>query len=135
MALRVIGVLEGERGEVDAAVAHCREAVDLAPAPHHRALATAYLALTLFEVGRTGEAISAGLEGSTQAERAGFESSFGAYLRAVAADGMIRTGRWDEAGPVLAGAAATRPMTIAAIRTDAARTVLAARRGDLDRAR
>src|SRR5690606_704932 len=65
MALRVIGVLEGERGEVDAAVAHCREAVDLAPAPHHRALATAYLALTLFEVGRTGEAISAGLEGST----------------------------------------------------------------------
>jgi len=135
MADRILGAIAVHRGDLDDGIALCRRSVAEADAPHRRALANAYFAQMLFDVGRTREAIDVARGGATEARRAGFETSFGAYLVGVAAQGLIRLGRWSEADAVLAGAAGLPLAAILAIQVEAAGVVLAARRGDLDDAR
>ncbi len=135
MAMRVLGVLEAQYGRLDDGVERCRTAVDLVREPHRQALASAYLALTLLEVGRTAEAITVGRDGAAAAQRAGFESSFATYHWGIAAHGYVRLGQWSEADAVLRDAAGIESTTVGAIQLTAARATLAARRGDLVEAR
>ena len=135
MALRVLAVLDVQYGRLDDAIRHGRTSIELAGEPHWRALSTAYLALGLSDVGRTAESITLALDAAAESQRAGFETSFAAYLWGVAAHGYIRLGEWAEADTVLAPAAGIDAIPIAAIQLDAAAATLAARRGDLDTAR
>jgi ATP/maltotriose-dependent transcriptional regulator MalT len=109
--------------------------VDAAVEPHRRVIALTYLALTLLDVGRTEEAVTLALDSAAECQRAGFETSFGAYLSGVAVEGLTRLGRWAEADTVLATTAGIEPVNVAAVELDTAGAVLSARRGDLDRAR
>jgi DNA-binding NarL/FixJ family response regulator len=130
MALRVLGVLDAQHARFHDAVEHCRMSLEIVSEPHRRALSSAYLALTLLDLGRTEESITVALDGAANAQRAGFESSFAAYLWGVTAHGSIRLGRWDHAHATLALAAGIDARPVAAIQLDAAAATLAARRGD-----
>ena len=133
-ALRVLGVVETLTGEFDVGLEHCRAAVDVNLAPHRWALANAMLAMILFDVGQTEDGLSVAQDGVAVSQRAGFESSFGTFHAGVAARGLVRLGRWDEADLVLASVASIESTPIGAIQLDAAAATLAARRGQLDAA-
>ncbi|HEX7097427.1 MAG TPA: response regulator transcription factor, partial [Acidimicrobiales bacterium] len=105
------------------------------PAAHRRALAAAYLSLTLLDTGRTEDAVATALDAAVDAQVAGFESSFSTYFAGLAAHGLIRLGRWSDAHAVLATVAGLEPIPVAAIQLDSAAAILAARRGELDEAR
>jgi DNA-binding NarL/FixJ family response regulator len=128
-ALRVLGVVETLAGNFQVGLDHCRAAVDEELTPHRWALASAMLAMTLFDVGQTEEGLSVAEDGVARSQRAGFESSFGTFHAGVAARCLVRLGRWDEADNVLAGVASLESTPIGAIQLDAARAPLAARRG------
>jgi DNA-binding CsgD family transcriptional regulator len=98
--------------------------------PHRQALASAYLALTLFDIGRTGEAVTVAVDSAAAAQRAGFETSFAAYHWGIAAHGYIRLGQWADADAVLRDAAGVDATAVGAIQLAAAAATLAARRGD-----
>jgi DNA-binding NarL/FixJ family response regulator len=134
MALRVLGVLEVMRGAFDDAIAHCEAAVAEPVTPHRRSLAVAYLAMVLLLAGRAGDAVDVGLDGAAVAQRAGFESTFGAFLAGIAAQALIRLGRWDEAEVVLGDFAGVDAVPIGAVQVCIAGALLAARRGDFERA-
>jgi DNA-binding CsgD family transcriptional regulator/tetratricopeptide (TPR) repeat protein len=130
MAMRVLGVLDAYHGKLDDAVERCRAAVDMVVDPHRQALASAYLALTLFDTGRTGEAVTVAVDSAAAAQRAGFETSFAAYHWGIAAHGYIRLGQWADADAVLRDAAGVDATAVGAIQLAAAAATLAARRGD-----
>ncbi len=132
--LRVLGVVESLAGKVEVGVAHSREAVDDQLSPHRWALANAMLAMILFDVGQTKEALSVAQDGAAMSQRAGFETSFGTFHYGVAARCLVRLGRWNEADTVLAGVASLESTPIGAIQLDAAAAPLAARRGRLEAA-
>ena len=132
--LRVLGVVEVLGGDPEAGLEHSREAVDGSLLPHRWALANAMLAMILFEAGLTEDALSVAQDGASVSQRAGFETSFGAFHAGVAARCLVRLGRWDEADLVLDGAASLESTPIGAIQLDAAAAPLAARRGRLEAA-
>ena len=132
MALRVLGVLEALNGQVEDALAHCEQSVNEPVAPHRRSLAVAYHGIALTTIGRPLEAIGVTLDGAADAQRAGFESSFGAFLTGAAANALLRVGRWDEADVVLAGMAGVDPVPVGVVQLSTAAAVLAARRGDYE---
>jgi DNA-binding NarL/FixJ family response regulator len=130
----VLGVVEALAGDLDAGLEHSRAAVATDLVPHRWALANAMLAMILFEVGHTEEALSVAQDGATLSQRAGFETSFGTFHAGVAARCLVRLGRWTEADLVLGGAALPDSTPIGAIQLDAAAAPLAARRGQRDAA-
>jgi DNA-binding NarL/FixJ family response regulator len=134
MAQRIAGALEALRGDIDGGLARCREAVDLVDTPHRRALSVAFLAMLLLDVGRYDDTVRVALDGAAEARRAGFETSFGAFLDAIAVFGLVRLGRWDEADAILQEVAGLEPMPIAAVGLGSAGAQLAARRGESERA-
>jgi hypothetical protein len=93
-------------GELDLGLGHCRAAVDNTIAPHRWALANAMLAMVLFDVGDTEQALSAALDGAAVSQRAGFDTSFGTFHLGVASRCLVRLGRWSEADSVFASVAA-----------------------------
>jgi DNA-binding NarL/FixJ family response regulator/tetratricopeptide (TPR) repeat protein len=131
-ALRVLGVVEVLEGDLDAGLEHSRAAVDASLAPHGWALANAMLAMILFEMGRTEDALSVALDGAAISQRAGFETSFGTFHAGVAGRCLVRLGRWAEADLILGGASSLESTPIGAIQLDAAAAPLAARRGRLE---
>jgi DNA-binding NarL/FixJ family response regulator len=130
--LRVLGVVETLAGELEAGLECSRAAVDDRLTPHRWALSNAMLAMILFDVGQTEEALRVAQDGAALSQRAGFETSFGTFHAGVAARCLVRLGRWEEADNVLAGVAALESTPIGAIQLDAAAAPLAARRGQLE---
>jgi DNA-binding NarL/FixJ family response regulator len=131
MALRIHGMLEIMAGRFDEGLALCEAAVAEPVTPHRRALAVAYQAMALLVAGRPSQAVDVALDGAAVAQRAGFETTFGAFLTGTAAHALVRLGRWDEAEVVLAGAEGIDPVPIGAAQICMTGALLAARRGDL----
>jgi DNA-binding CsgD family transcriptional regulator/tetratricopeptide (TPR) repeat protein len=128
-AFRVLGVVEILAGDINTGLEHSRAAVDENLPPHRWALSNAMLAMILFEVGRTEEALSVAQDGAARSQRAGFATSFGTFHAGVAARCLVRLGRWAEADNVLASVASLDSTPIGAIQLGAAAAPLAARRG------
>jgi DNA-binding CsgD family transcriptional regulator len=128
-ALRVLGVVETLAGQLEAGLADSRAAVDDRLTPHRWALANAMLAMVLFDLGQTEEALSVAQDGAAMSQRAGFEASFGTFHAGVAARCLVRLGRWDEADRLLTSVASLESTPIGAIQLDAAGAPLAVRRG------
>jgi DNA-binding NarL/FixJ family response regulator len=129
---RVLGVVKTVAGEVEVGLEYSRAAVDDQLAPHRWALANAMLAMNLYDVGHTEEALRVAQDGAALSQRAGFETSFGTFHCGVAARCLVRLGRWEEADNVLAGVESLESTPIGAIQLDAAAAPLAARRGRLE---
>lgn len=134
MAQRLLGVIRSAAGNPDEGVALCREAVKAAPSAQTRAFASLYLAHTLLDAARFQEGVNVALDAVVDAQLAGLDGNFGGYLDALAAEGLVRLGRWSDADNVLSRHVGVDPLPVGAIRLCRARAILAARRGDIDRA-
>jgi pentatricopeptide repeat protein len=132
--LRVLGVLRTLEGDPGRGVELSRAAVDDALAPHAWALANGMLAMNLFDVGETEDALVVATEGMARSRRAGFDTSFGTFHAGIAARCLVRLGRWDDAEDLLESMASLESTPIGAIQLDVAAIVLAARRGNRARA-
>jgi DNA-binding NarL/FixJ family response regulator len=135
MAMRVRGMVESLDGHHGAAVEDCRAALAEARWAHHRALATAYVCIALTNAGRLAEAVDLSLDAIADVQRGGMTRSFGGYFAGLAAECLVRRGKWNDADAVLAGAVGDDSFPIGALRVGAARGLLAARRGQVDDAR
>ena len=134
MARRTFGLSRSHRGHPAEGVELCRDAHGRAPTAQARALATIYLCAALLDDGRNLEAVNAALDEVADGHLAGLDYSFGGYLDAQAAEGLTRLGRWSEAEATLARHTADQTLPVGILRVARAGAMLAARRGDDDRA-
>ncbi len=135
MARRLLGVIRSAAGDPDEGVELCREAVVAAPSAQTRVFASLYLANTLLDATRFLDAVNVALDAVVDAQFAGVDANFGGYLDALAAEGLVRLGRWDDADTVLSRHVGADPLPVGAVRLCRSRAMLAARRGDGDRSR
>ena len=101
MARRVLGIVVDHGGDPARGVDLCREAVEAAPSALTRMLAVLYLGVALLDAGAYQEAVNEMLDAAAEARLTGLDRSFGGYLDALAAEGLIRLGRWSEADTIL----------------------------------
>ena len=134
MARRVLGLVVDHRGDPDEGVALCREAAAAAPNALTRALAMLYVGVTLIDAGRYQDAVNEMLDAAADAHLTGLDRSFGGYLDALAAEGLLRLGRWSEAETVLERSDGAQTLPVGRIRLARSGAMLAARRGDRERA-
>jgi ATP/maltotriose-dependent transcriptional regulator MalT len=135
MARRVQGVARSHLGDPEGGVVLCRESLAAAPTAPTRALAVLYLCSVLLDAGRNQEAVDVAFDAVAEGRLAGLDGSFGGYTDALAAEGLLRVGRWAEAEAVLARHAAYETLPVGNLRVARAGAMLAARRGDRDRAK
>ncbi len=136
MARRVQGVVHSCLGDPEGGVVVCREAWSSAPTALGRALATLYYCVALLDAGRNEECVTVALDAVAQARLSGLDASYGGYSDALAAEGMIRQGRWNDATELLARHGDhVGNLPVGVLRVARAEALLAARRGDSDRAR
>lgn len=136
MARRVQGVVHSCLGDPEGGVVVCREAWSLAPTALGRALATLYYCVTLLDAGRNEECITVALDAVVQGRLSGLDPSYGGYTDALAAEGLIRLGRWAEATELLARHVHYEEnLPVGILRVARGEALVAARRGDPDRAR
>ena len=131
-AMRVLGVVASGQGDAEVAMARCREAVASAPNAQARALTTLYLCVVLLDAGENDVAINTALDAVAEGHVTGVDASFGAYIDALAADGLTRVGRWNDAEHLLARHTDETALPIGRLRVARTRALLAARRGDTD---
>jgi len=132
MGRRVLGIVRGQAGRTEQGVELCREAVVAAPTAQTRALATIYLCVALLDAGRSQEAVNVALDQVAVGQLTGLDQSFGGYLDAVAAEGLMRLGRWTEADAALARHMAYDTLPVGVLRVARTAALLAARRGDAE---
>jgi DNA-binding CsgD family transcriptional regulator/uncharacterized protein YceH (UPF0502 family) len=134
MARRVLGIARANEGDPDGAVELCRESVAAATSAQTRALATLYLCAALVDAGRLATAISTSLDAVADGQLTGLDRGFGGYFDALAAEALTRLGRWSEAATVLARHPVANTLPVGLLRLARAEAMLAARRGETDRA-
>ena len=135
MATRVLGNVRAAQDAVDAGLALSRQAVHDAPNAQTRALATYYLGQALLDAGRYHEAVTVTLDGVADFQLAGLDIGFGGYLDALAAEALIRLGKWADAEVVLARRDGVEAFNAAHLRLCRTRALGAGRRGHIDAAR
>ncbi len=133
-ARRVLGVARSNLGDPDEAVELCREAVAAATGAQARALATVYLCLALIDAGHYHTAINTALDAVAEGQLTGTDQGFGGYFDALAAEALTTLGRWSEAAALLARHPIPNTFPVGLLRLARAEALLAARRGDTDRA-
>ncbi len=134
MAQRVLGVVVAQRGDPAEGINRCRAALGAAPNAQTRALAAAYLGIVLLDAGRYDDAVSEMLAAVDEAHRTGVAASFAGFLDALAAEGLLRLGRYGEAEALLAQYRLAETFPIGAARLAGAGALVAARRGEHARA-
>jgi len=134
MARRTLGLGRSHCGHPAEGVELCRDAHTSAPTAQARALAMIYLCAALLDDGRNQDAVNAALDEVAQGHLAGLDHSFGGYLDAQAAEGLLRLARWSEAEATLARHMSYDTLPVGVLRVARAAAMLAARRGDREAA-
>ena len=129
-ANRVLGIAVSHQGDPDAGIALCQRSVDAAPSAHVRHLASIYLVLAQLAAGRYDDAAHTALDASADAVRSGADRSFSGYLDALAAEALIRLGRWTEADRLLRRHTRGDTVPVGEVRLLIAEAKLCARRGE-----
>ena len=133
MARRVIGIVRSAQGDPDQAVELCRGSVAAASSAQARAFANVYLCVALMDAGHYRAATNTALDAIAEGQLTGLHG-FDCYLDSLAAEGLTRLGRWNEAATVLARQPVADTFPAGLLRLARARAMLAARLGDTDRA-
>jgi DNA-binding CsgD family transcriptional regulator/tetratricopeptide (TPR) repeat protein len=133
-AHRVMGVAVGHAGDPARAVELCRRAVETAPNAVTRMLAWLYLGVALVDAGAYQQAIDEMLDADAEAQRTGVHRSYGSYLRALAAEALLRLGRWGEADAILEQTERTDAFPLGELRLALTAITASSRRGDGERA-
>jgi DNA-binding CsgD family transcriptional regulator len=134
MAERVLGIVRSNQGDPARAVVLCRSSVATAASAQARALATVYLCVALNEAGEYQEALNTALDAFAEGQLTGLDRGFGCYFDSLAAEALIRLGRWTEVDGVLARQPIADTLPVGLLRLARARAMLAARRGETERA-
>jgi DNA-binding CsgD family transcriptional regulator/tetratricopeptide (TPR) repeat protein len=134
MARRVLGIVRSNQGDPAAAVELCGASVAAAVSAQGRALATVYLCVALGDAGDHQAALGTALDAVAEGQLTGLDRGFGCYLDSLAAEALIRLGRWSEVAGVLARQPLTDTLPVGLLRLARAKAMLAARRGESDEA-
>jgi DNA-binding CsgD family transcriptional regulator len=130
MAQRVLGIVRSNQGGPAEAVEMCRASVAAAVSAQGRALATVYLCVALGDAGDDQAALDTALDAVAEGQVTGLDRGFGCYLDSIAAEALIRLGRWSEVTGVLARQPIDGTLPVGVLRLERVRAMLAARRGD-----
>ncbi|MEP7201620.1 MAG: AAA family ATPase [Ilumatobacteraceae bacterium] len=134
MAQRVLGIARSDQGDPDAAVELCVQSVAAANSAHARGLANLYLCVALMDAGRYQSAANAALDAVADGHLTGLDQGFGCYFDSLAAEALVRLGRWPEAAANIARHPADTTLPVGLLRLARAQAMLAARLGETDRA-
>ncbi len=134
MARRVLGVERSNQGDPDEGVELCRESLAAATSAQSRTFAAVYLCVALIDAGHYQAAVNAALDALAEGQLTGLDQRFGCYFGSLAAESLTRLGRWSEAATVLAHQSVDDGVPVALLRRARAEAMLAARRGETDRA-
>ncbi|MEP7114027.1 MAG: AAA family ATPase [Ilumatobacteraceae bacterium] len=134
MARRALGIVRSNQGDPVTGVELCGAAMVAAPNAQSRALAGLYLCVTLGDAGEYAAELGTAQDAVAEGHLTGLDRGYGCYFDSLAADALVRLGRWTEVPIVLARH--PRPDTLPVGRLQLARVeaVLAARRGDTSEA-
>ncbi len=130
MAQRVLGIVRSNQGGPAEGVEMCRASVAAAVSAQGRALATVYLCVALGDAGDDQAALDTALDAVAEGQVTGLDRGFGCYLDSLAAEALIRLGRWSEVSGVLARQPIDDTLPVGLLRLERVRAMLAARRGD-----
>ena len=128
MARRVLGIVRSNQGDPDEAVQLCRESLAAANGAQARAFAKVYLCVALIDAGEYQAAVNAALDAIAVAQLTGLHG-FDCYFDSLAAEALIRLGRWPEAETVLARQPVPGTFPAGLVRFARSRALLAARLG------
>ena len=130
MARRVLGIVRSNQGDPAEAVELCRASVAAAASAQGRALATVYLCVALGDAGDYRAALDAALDAVAEGQLTGLDRGFGCYLDSLAAEALVRLGRWTEVAGVLARQPLADTLPVGLLRLARVKAMLAARRGE-----
>jgi DNA-binding CsgD family transcriptional regulator len=130
MARRVLGIIRSNQGDPAGAVELCRASVAAAANAQARALATLYLCVALLDAGEYQQALNTTLDSVAEGQLTGLDRGFGCYFDSLAADALVRLGRWTEVGGVLARHPVPGTLPVGRLQLARVKAVFAARRGD-----
>jgi len=131
-ARRVLGIVRSNQGDPDEAVDLCRAAVAAATDAQARALATVYLCLALIDAGHYQEAVNTTLDAVAEGRLTGLDQGFGCYLDSLAAEALIRLGRWPAAAAILARQPVPGTFPVGLLKLALVQAMLAGRTGQRD---
>ena len=110
------------------------QSVAAAASAQGRALATVYLCVALGDAGDHQAALGTALDAVAEGQLTGLDRGFGCYFDSLAAEALIRLGRWTEVAGVLARQPLADTLPVGLLRLARAKAMLAARRGETDEA-
>jgi DNA-binding CsgD family transcriptional regulator/tetratricopeptide (TPR) repeat protein len=134
MACRVLGVVRGNQGDPAAGVVLCRESAAAAYSALARTFANVYLSVALGDAGDYQAVLDTALDAVADGQLSGTDRGFGCYLDSLAAEALVRLGRWTEVAGVLARQPIADTLPVGLLRLGRVNALLAARRGETDRA-
>ncbi len=132
MAQRVVGIVRSNQGEPARGVELCRASVAAAVSAQGRALATVYLCVAFGDAGEHQAALNTALDAVAEGQLTGLDRGFGCYFDSLAAEALVRLGRWTEVAGVLARQPLADTLPVGLLRLARATALLAARRGEAD---
>lgn len=135
MAQRVLGIVRSNHGDPAEGVELCRASVAVASSAQGRALATVYLCVALGDAGDHQAALATALDAVADGQLTGLDRGFGCYFDSLAAETLVRIGRWSEVAGVLARQPLPDTLPVGLLRLARVKAMLAARRGEADEAR
>ena len=134
MARRVLGVVRSNQGDPAAGVSLCRESAAAAYSALGRTFAKVYLCVALGDAGDYQAVLDTALDAAADGQLSGTDRGFGCYLDSLAAEALVRLGRWTEVAGVLARQPIADTLPVGLLRLARVHALLAARRGETDRA-
>lgn len=134
MARRALGIVRSNQGDPAGAVELCQEAVAAAPNAQSRALSGLYLCVTLGDAGDHLGELSTAQDAVAEGHLTGLDRGFGCYFDSLAADALVRLGRWTEVAGVLARHPLPDTLPVGRLQLARVKAMLAARRGDASEA-
>jgi DNA-binding CsgD family transcriptional regulator len=130
MARRALGIARSNQGDPAAGVELCRAALAVAPNAQSRGLAGLYLCVTLGDAGEYEAELATAQDAVAEGHLAGLDRGNGCYFDSLAADALVRLGRWTEVAGVLARHPLPGTLPVGRLQLARVKAVLAARRGD-----
>ncbi|MBI4935383.1 MAG: AAA family ATPase [Actinobacteria bacterium] len=134
MARRALGIVRSNQGDPAAAVELCRAAMAAAPNAQARGLAGLYLCVALGDAGEYVAELATAQDAVAEGHLAGLDRGNGCYFDSLAADALVRLGRWSEVSGLLARHPLPDTLPVGRLQLARVKAVLAARQGDRDEA-
>ncbi len=134
MARRALGIVRSNQGDPATAVELCRASMAAAPNAQSRALAGLYLCVTLGDAGEYEAELATAQDAVAEGHLTGLDRGNGCYFDSLAADALVRLGRWTEVAGLLARHPLPDTLPVARLQLARVKATLAARRGDTSEA-